>query len=400
VTGTSTAASSGSAYLRVFLLTVCAGLLVTLTTNAMVDPYGITPWSKGTARQRVLQHLFGARTITSIRLGLFPYDAVILGTSRAAVLPPDHPAFEGRRVFNAALMQSSMVELGSVFDFAADRQSLDSVVVGLDFLAFSDQRTVGGDFERSAFAGRSPWLILAGLLVSGQTLKQSVVSLERPEGDGPGIIELVARGGGGETSTRDRFDRVLQYFLTYPPTYACYRYDPGRLEILGRMLERARSDGFRVVLYFSPIHARMLETLRALGLYETFESWKRGVTRRVAEAADRGARVSLWDFSGYNPITTEPIPDGDRPMRWYREPSHYREELAGILLSRMLPEDAPSAYADGFGVRLTPENVDAHFERDRRAREAWAGAQPREVGDVERRARRTEDRRRKACARS
>ncbi|MHC4860801.1 MAG: hypothetical protein ACYTDY_12015, partial [Planctomycetota bacterium] len=347
-------------------------------------------------------HAYGARVATSIRLAVRRFDALVVGTSRVGAISTEHPAFADQRVFNTALMQTSMVELGRLFDYAAARQDVRTVVIGLDFVTFSTRRTLSADFSRSAFAGHSPWLLLAKTLASGQTLVLSMDTIRTSRGRRPlttptlaAVEELLAKF---ERQPRKAFDAVLRDFLTRPTTYGCYEYDSERVEILGRMLERARAEGARVDLFFSPVHARQLEMIRALGLFDTFERWKREVAGVVArEGAGAEGAPTLWDFTGYEGFTTEEIPDGEAKMEWYVESSHYREALGDIVLSRMYRPDPPERYPDGFGVRLTPENVDRHLARIRAAREVYARTHPEEVSSVERKVEQTETARQRRC---
>ena len=66
-------------------------------------------------------------------------------------------------------------------------------------------------------------------------------------------------------------------FLVHPETYAAFEYDKGRVDMLREMLEMFASRGVSVHLFISPIHARQLEAIEQLGLFATFERWKRDV---------------------------------------------------------------------------------------------------------------------------
>jgi hypothetical protein len=96
---------------------------------------------------------------------------------------------------------------------------------------------------------------------------------------------------------------------------------------------------------------------------------------RIAAEANRSRNVShvqLWDFSGYNAISVEPVPESaDRTTatRWYWEAGHFKQELGDVMLHRMFAE--PDRLADAaIGVKLTPENVEQEIQRIRQQR-AW-----------------------------
>jgi len=83
------------------------------------------------------------------------------------------------------------------------------------------------------------------------------------------------------------------------------------------------------------------EALRAAGLWPEFERWKEVLVNILAEDSSRhpGEQAfPLWDFSGYNSITSEPIPnagDTSTQMKWYWESSHYKTEVGNFVLDRI-----------------------------------------------------------------
>jgi hypothetical protein len=386
---------ASSRYVRVFFRTLVGGVLLVILTNALVDPYGLTHLVAipTVNADKPFAQRFGLRRKRSLDLAFRRFDAVILGTSRAVVLSSEHPAFDGQRVYNAALGGTSMVEIARVFEYAADRQALKTVVVGLDFLGFSDARTVSADFDQSSFAGDPPWWGLTKTLVNGQTLRLSLETLVANRWPDDSLKftriamlqELVARYG---DDARARFTGTIRAFLSEPDLYGCYRYDPKRAEAVGGLVRRALGEGALVRIFLSPVHAHQLEAIRAAGLLAVFERWKLDVTRAVAREARQLARsernrVALWDFSGYGSITTEPVPPPGQRMRWYYESSHYREELGDLVLARMLGSEGNLPQAE-LGTRLNLLNVSFHLRATRRAREAWAAEHPDAVATIDR----------------
>ena len=335
--------------------------------------------------------LFGGRRVRSIHLAVGDFDALILGTSRTYALSTRHPFFGEERTYGAILRQTSMVELGLVFDYAVRHQRLQTVVIGLDFLTFSGRRGKVADFSLSGFAGYSPWWLLAKTLPNGQTLGLSFRTLGinrgfiAPSSESIAMEEML---GAYRDDARGAFKLQIKRFLVSPTLYGCYLYDRKRVSLLGQMIRVAQAEGIRVVLFISPVHALQLETMRALNLFGTFEQWKRDVTLVV------GQRATLWDFSGYNRFTTEPLPEDKSPMRWYRESSHYREELGDLVLDRLAD---PGAGPADFGTQLTPGNVESHLRRIRRARERYASAHARELAMVRAITQESEPERRLRC---
>ncbi|NEQ87322.1 MAG: hypothetical protein F6K26_47080, partial [Moorea sp. SIO2I5] len=104
------------------------------------------------------------------------------------------------------------------------------------------------------------------------------------------------------------------------------------------------------------------ESLRVSGLWPELEKWK----SRLVEI------TAVWDFSGYNSITTEAIGEG---MKNYWDSSHYREEVGDLILNRLFSYQSQTVPED-FGVLITPENVESHLGKIRNERESWAENNP------------------------
>ena len=93
-------------------------------------------------------------------------------------------------------------------------------------------------------------------------------------------------------------------------------------------------------LFVHPSHAWEREIWRHIGIEPVQEEWLRRLTARVARADP--ARVALWDFGGYNCITTERVPVAGA-MRWYDDVGHYRQDRVGpLILRRMIGGEAPA----------------------------------------------------------
>ena len=159
--------------------------------------------------------------------------------------------------------------------------------------------------------------------------------------------------------------------------YGSFVYRPDRVDLLRQDVEAFAAQGSEVVLFISPIYAWQIEEVDAAGLMPAFEQWKRDLVAMV-EAFNRTSRiwVRLWDFSGYNSVTTEAVP-ASGPMRWYWEPSHYTSAAGNLVLGRVLgqPEGVPT----DFGVELTPANIETVIAATRAGHQAYLARFPSEA---------------------
>lgn len=111
-------------------------------------------------------------------------------------------------------------------------------------------------------------------------------------------------------------------------------------------------------IFISPSHAAQMEAIRIVGLWQEFEQWKRELSKMAP----------VWDFSGYNSITSEPVSNG---MKNYLDSSHYRKNVGDLVINCLFSYQEEKVPAD-FGTLITPANVEAHLTKIRADREVWA----------------------------
>jgi hypothetical protein len=87
----------------------------------------------------------------------------------------------------------------------------------------------------------------------------------------------------------------------------------------------------------------------------------------------------LWDFSGYNSVTTEPVAT---PMQYYWDSSHFTERVGGWILTRVMGGTETGQIPADFGVSLTDENVEAHLAAVRADRDSYVRMHPQEAAEL------------------
>jgi len=367
------------------------------------------------------------RSMSNFFLGMFvsqPYifcrdapEVVILGTSRAgASLRTDHPAWAGRRVYNFALPGSTAVIQWRNFQHASATGELEMAVVSLDFLMFNScnpqqlqphfqeylQRLRGGDSSNTQYPQR--WLAdhLAELTGWSTLLDSwSTIQAQSRFADGKeGGMHLLADGfwqtcNVGGARQRRSFKQVEQRHMNsgwFPPPLDCFELRrPGsdsQFEYLRRLLEQAYQQDTHLVVYFSPFHARFAEAMHAVGLWPLFEQLKRELLQVNQELSAQYQRQPylIWDFSGYNPVTTEPVPamnDVNSKMKYFFDSTH-STPLTGKLIQDVLfaTGDTGEAPAKDFGRLLQLETLDDAMAADRAGRASWIEAFPDDVSEI------------------
>ncbi len=130
----------------------------------------------------------------------------------------------------------------------------------------------------------------------------------------------------------------------------------------------------------------MWEVWRIVGIDDEIDNWKRAMVEANEEEAGLAGRAPfpLWDFSGYNSVTTERLPDAgeiEQIMYGYWEGSHYSDAVGVRILDRIFGEG--SQRGDDFGLQLTSANIDAHLEQIRRGGARYRLAHATEIKAME-----------------
>lgn len=155
------------------------------------------------------------------------------------------------------------------------------------------------------------------------------------------------------------------------------------LQMFRQMVRDAYAHKVDLRIVISPSHARIWETLRAGGMWQTWEDWKRALLTITLEESQREGKppFPLWDFSGYNSITTENVPMGSSPMRWYTDGSHFKPAVGALMLERVY-DKASAALPGDFGKRLAPDTINAVLNDIRVRRAVYAATHPDEVREA------------------
>lgn len=366
-------------YMRIWAGLLLGGAAVVAAVNVLVDPYDVfAGWGLDALTP---YRNYGSRIAKAEGVYRGGVEVLILGSSRAETgLDPHSPLWPTTQVYNAALTGAELEELGHVFDFAAAHNGLRCVVLGVDFIMFTQAKQPPSTFEQSRFNPqmRQSEYLLANLLGWGTLKASRDVLKDYWRSEPPEYTPLGHHREAYPNAHRRLFESILRrQFFQEPTTYLGYRYAPQRLEVLRHIAGVCQERGIRLIVLIPPVHALQLEAIRLMGLWPLFEQWKRDLTAAV------DPQVALWDFTGYRGPMAEAVPpaDSDQPMRWYYESSHFKADLGERVIARVLgrgsTEDEP------FGVRLTSQNIEAHLAQLRADRQRYADAQPQEIAWIE-----------------
>lgn len=364
--------------------------------NWQVDPYAIYRDSSLLLRQSQPLLVMNERVFKTVGLSRAKSDVVLLGTSVTDLgIGKEHPIFAGKRVLNLATFGQPITESRRLMLIAIEHAKPQTIILGLDLLAFNELLASPSDYVEENYSQLRPY----GLLLSVSTLADSwsVIRNKRAgveqccDADGFRAPQISSDMLG---SYRTRFfanERVYlrEKYLPYPEC----KFATSRKGVISsfdeyrHMIRTAHQYHVDLKLFISPSHARQWEIISVAGLTDTWEEWKRELVSINEEEASRVAAqpFALWDFSGYDSISSEAVPaanDKQTLMRWYSDSAHYTPALGKLIIQRMF---TPSTLGlpDGWGVPLSVANLESHLKELRAAQKSYRQTHLQDVAEIE-----------------
>lgn len=359
-------------YIKTQIFLLFFGIFSVCGINFLVDPHAIFNILsvEGFNLDKPFAREGGQRRAKSVELLMDDYDTLILGNSRAGLFNPEHEVFDEAKTYNLSLPGSNIYEINKAFEYAVNHLDIDTVYLSLNFDMFYGNRKVHADYGVSRFKNsNNVSFVLSNLpsLFSLYALNHSLDTLlynfkgESTEFPSNGFRRRTLPAGYEQYKVfKEKFESALS-------GSQFKNYEPARLNQLQQLIEYCKHHDIQLHLFIAPVHAQHLEVLSVMGKYSSREDWIRDLVR-LTDSYD----VTLWNFSGYNYITTERVPGpGEKGrMRWYLESSHFNENAANLILDTLSQNIRSSEPTDfDFGRVLTLANVDEHLSlmNERRA---------------------------------
>ena len=383
----------------IFLILLCvAGF------NWVINPYdiyssplldGINIYKSEVERHTRLSKIYQVERIKP--------DAILLASSRGLVVEENMFAPEDMTGFNLSLTSASTYELARMFQHAQASKSLKRVVLALDE-SFTDDRQPGFIEERLAvnYEGtdtpgrvKQRWLDRFSSLLSRDALKASIRTIRKQgvrtamSDEQRYMSDRVSHAGGHRQMFRTMEASIFSDYAG--PDNLCVQHEDNNdaetrpsAKYFEKIVELAYSNDIDLYVYFSPAHARLYYAKCMVGEFDRIRQMKLQVVDIVEKMAEKYGKVPfpVWDFSGYNVITTEELPalaDTSSLMRWYWEGSHYTRQTAKLLFARMF--GLTEANQD-FGVRISGVNIEAHLEQIDKQQAAYISSHGKDIEEL------------------
>jgi hypothetical protein len=237
-------------FLKRFGWIVAGILLLTVSINLFVDP-----WDRF-GLNRLGVYISASREFKLTEAARFPHDALLLGNSRAAMLPVAQ--LDGAKFFNAAFEGANLVEFRLFLERNLHGQKL--VLLNLDPF------TLGSESDRvptEAFDRLGP-RVLGNYLASLKALEYSAKTVaSRVAGKHGSYLPDGTTASEEWKAQRDVDDEPWQRSQrkTQVERLAAFRFNPRRIEELRKIAAIVRERGATLVPYLSPVEEDILPGL-------------------------------------------------------------------------------------------------------------------------------------------
>ncbi|MEW5860862.1 MAG: hypothetical protein AB1861_26400 [Cyanobacteriota bacterium] len=354
-----------------FLTVTLSGFLAVGAFNFIVDPFGVTNSPIFSEFNELkIEKFNNVRLFKAVDVIRIKPKTILLGSSRSDLgLDPNHPALANQTPYNLGLVGPNMYEVRRYFDHALTNQpNLKTVVLGIDFFMFNDYSPNSPDFDENRLNQTSLTLkdsintifSISALEASKGTIASSLQSEAYFLYHSNGLRYVY--GNKPDEPLKNKFEKMIEGFLEDKSYYARYRLSQKYLNDLRHIVETCQKKNIELKLFISPRHTIHSEAIKQAGLGSDFEEWQRELVKIA----------TVWDFSGYNSITTEPISD---QMKNYWDSSHYRKEVGDLILNRMFKVQEKRVPND-FGVLLTSDNIELQLAKKRVDHAVWTRQNP------------------------
>lgn len=368
-------------FVQIHLLTVFGVLAGVGLLNMVADPFDffrpdlngrIDPYKKRAVTRYARPNAVAAGN----------WDVIFCGASRTEIgLDPEHPVWEGRKVYNFGLTGAKYSEIWWAAHFALEENpGLESLWVELD-PSYLIHLPYNRDFVSSRYAPQADLVNYSlGQLWGSLSTERSVSTLSKWLNSDRADDYYTAHGLRKRPCRPptaipwDWFEAEMAELTAkhdqQTAAHRAVRNDPDApwldLELLDNLpdlIARAEQQGTQVCVIIPPSHVVRLAQLVCEGSYGQINAFKRRLAALAGTApllTDGRPALRVYDFLVDDDANAEALPrTADQDTRWHWEAGHFRAEL-GERMIRLIAAGQPAS-PGAFGAPLTPETIDDHL---------------------------------------
>lgn len=349
----------------VFLSSISLLMLAVGLFNYVIDAYGIfNAFYSPKLNDVKLKKDNNDRLFRAVDIIRLKPKTLILGSSRAKLgLNPDHTVFrnKGNQVYNLGINGTNIYEVKRHLEHAiANQKDINLVLFSVDFFMFNNNLPNSPSFsesriEKKHIAFNDLISVLFSFDALGSSWETLQASWKEDRDKNYGVNGFMPSLNAEDGKTEYRFySAIRNYFIE---GYKDYEIVPQSWIYYQEIIKLCQDNNIDLIVFISPSHAVQWEAIGTMGRWETFEQWKRELVKFTP----------VWDFSGYNTITSEKIKD---IMNNYTDSSHYRENIGAMVFNRIYNQQTDQI-PDDFGILITENNIENHLANIRQQRQIW-----------------------------
>jgi len=351
-------------------------ILLAAFFNLLIDPFSTfqTPTYQNFNTYKLLLNSHN-RLHRAVDIARQQPDAIFLGSSRvmAGLDPTDLKKFRDYHVYNSGFNGAAFEEVYAYFEHALYYQpQLKLVVLGIDLFQFGkNQRPLPGFAYSRLKEGTfslSTWLSLifskTSVLASLETWRRNRQGEQQHIFQENGLLESSAIENDYLYNKANLFaagdELFLNKILTGMSYYYQFQLEPKHFERFRRLVERCQQQNIELQVFICPSKVSYWETLYRHNHWNALEDFKRQIS----------AIYPVWDFSGYNGVTTEQSEIAHQ--KCYYDCSHFTPFVGRYILDQMFGQDN----ALQFGYLITTETIETVLHQIKEDRLQWLSTHP------------------------
>lgn len=380
------------------ILVVVFFVLVGLALNIVVNPWRVLParWMA----QSLEPYRDTSEALRTSKAGLVRThpncEVVFAGSSRINIgFNPEHPVLGQRRALNLAFSGGLILESAPMVRYAlAHEKNLELVILGIDPGDLVNNRDLrrGTDFYSSPLVDEGfsldrelrYWVGMPVLKASINTLRNQLLREASPNAPlGQSLLPRIPPDLRIYVKNQ-RLDfafETAEAWATEPKESGL-----GKVEALRSLLIDLRKAGVKALVVFPPMHAlRLINLSDDSPRHVAWERDRRILARVCGEVnalPTTGPAVKLWDFLNFAAPMDEPLPAADAVNKSFPEwfdLVHFSARVGDRMLDRMLGPHAGATTADGFGVDVLKEGIEAHLATIREGHRKYCASHSEDV---------------------
>ncbi|UAT30398.1 hypothetical protein K7T73_17960 [Bacillus badius] len=276
----------------------------------------------------------------------FSYDTIILGSSRTAYINQNR--FRGMKAYNYSVNNMSIREYDTFLQFAEKQstQKIKRVIIGMDFFKSSIQESEQPVSLRNYEEKVQRRFYRARNLISLDLFKYALQNFQMSKNNEVSELRVYDRHNiayAKKTNAAERLENTEEKIERFRDEFygRNYQYNPRYKEYL--LLFKQRHPDVELIVFTTPISARLFQTLIEEGQLDDYERWLRDITSVFG---------GVYNFMYPNKVTLD--------LNNYFDGHHFYPHVGDQIAARILK--GPHVQNSAFGVYVTDATIDAHLK--------------------------------------